>query len=176
MGAACNFDGVNDYVTGSAVSLTTAVTAAAWINPTTFTDGTAQQVFETSSDSVTIRIATSSTDRVSGFILNASSVYVEAFSTTALAAGVWSHVALTYDGSVVRMYVNGTEVSTSGVAQTGNVKSSATMQIGIHANLTSNPFGGAIDEFRVYTRALTSADITELANSTQDIHRVLVVQ
>ena len=41
------------------------------------------------------------------------------FSTSTLPANTWSHIALTYDGSNERFYLNGNQVSI--VAQTGSI-------------------------------------------------------
>jgi hypothetical protein len=71
--------------------------------------------------------------------------------------GVWSHVALTYDGATLRLFVNGTQVASR--ATTGTIER------------TENPlwfggnqpygeyFDGLIDEARVYDRALAQAEI-----------------
>ena len=65
----------------------------------------------------------------------------------------WTHVALTYDGAKLRLYVNGTQVATT--AASGAVQSSSS-PLWIGGN---QPYGeyfqGLIDEVRVYNRALT---------------------
>jgi hypothetical protein len=71
--------------------------------------------------------------------------------------GEWSHVALAYEGSSLRLFVNGTEVSSRATA--GTVPAS-TSPLWIGGN---RPFGehfaGDIDEVRVYDRALGGAAI-----------------
>src|SRR5262249_49779524 len=69
----------------------------------------------------------------------------------------WSHLAETYDGSMLRLYVNGTQVAA--VARTGSIASSGNpLQIG-GDNLYGQNFQGIIDEVRVYNVALTPTQI-----------------
>ncbi|HKA82324.1 MAG TPA: LamG domain-containing protein [Acidimicrobiales bacterium] len=71
--------------------------------------------------------------------------------------GSWSYVAVTYDGSILRMFVNGDQVASQ--PTTGAVKRSGN-PLWLGGN---HPYGeyfdGLIDEARVYDRALTEAEI-----------------
>jgi hypothetical protein len=74
-----------------------------------------------------------------------------------LAANTWSHLAATYDGVTVRLYVNGVQAGSK--AQTGAISTSANpLQIGGDA-LYGQYFSGRIDEVRVYRVALSQAEI-----------------
>ena len=69
----------------------------------------------------------------------------------------WSHLAATYDGTTMRIFVNGTQAATP--AATGTLpKSTGEVWIGGN-NVWSEWFAGLIDKVRVYNRALTAADI-----------------
>ena len=72
----------------------------------------------------------------------------------------WTHLATTYDGSRIRLYVNGRLVATT--AQQGPlVTGSGDLTIG---NNGGDWFDGLIDEVRVYDRALSASEIlTDLA-------------
>jgi hypothetical protein len=74
----------------------------------------------------------------------------------------WSHLALTYDGSALRLYVNGVQVSS--LAQPGSIAvSSNPLQIG-GDSIFGQFFAGTIDEVRVYNTALNQAQIqTDMA-------------
>ena len=79
------------------------------------------------------------------------------YSPTSLPVGTWSHLALTYDGSTLRLYVNGTQVATA--AATGAISPSASpLSIGGTATY-GEWFNGRIDEVRVYRVALSQAEI-----------------
>jgi PKD repeat protein len=78
--------------------------------------------------------------------------------TSALPLNVWSHLAATYDGSTIRLYVNGQQVATR--AQTGLVvPSSGLLMIGGNSNVAGKNFAGVIDELRIYNRALAASEI-----------------
>src|SRR5262245_41937826 len=83
--------------------------------------------------------------------------YADAFGPAALPASSWSYLAETYDGSTLRLYVNGTEVAST--AHTGTIANSANpLQIG-GDSIYGQFFDGLIDEVRVYNVALTAAQI-----------------
>ena len=66
----------------------------------------------------------------------------------------WAHVAATYDGATLRLYVDGTLVAS--VAATGAIATSTgALRIGGNT-LWGEYFQGLIDEVRVYNRALTA--------------------
>jgi PKD repeat protein len=80
--------------------------------------------------------------------------------------GQWHAVAGTYDGSTVRLYVDGVEVGSGTPAVTtiayGRQEDSFT--IGSYPSCPNNVYDyqGDVDEVRVYNRALTSAEIGAL--------------
>jgi hypothetical protein len=82
--------------------------------------------------------------------------------------GAWHHIAGTYDGSVVRLFVDGTEVGTgtAAVAAINYATPSGNLAIGaLHPTVPlSYNFNGDIDEVRVWNRVLTQAEIQARAN------------
>jgi hypothetical protein len=80
-----------------------------------------------------------------------------------LATGVWYHIALTLSGNTATIYVNGVPAaSTTGLtihpAALGN-----TTQNYIGKSQFGDPaFQGAIDDFRIYSRALSAAEVLRL--------------
>src|SRR5207247_6816835 len=90
-------------------------------------------------------------------------VYGEVYGTTALTANTWSHLAATYDGATIRLYVNGVQVASR--AQTGAIATSTNpLQIG-GDSLYGQYFAGRIDEVRLYNRALSAAQIQSDMNT-----------
>src|SRR5262245_32466796 len=75
----------------------------------------------------------------------------------ALPVNTWSHLAATYDGATLRLYVDGVEVARR--AQTGKIKSSSReLTIGGDAHF-GQYWTGRIDEVRIYDRALSASEI-----------------
>ncbi|HWL32781.1 MAG TPA: LamG domain-containing protein, partial [Gaiellaceae bacterium] len=82
-----------------------------------------------------------------------------AVGSASLPLNAWSHLATTYDGSVVRLYVNGAQAgslpfSGSMAASTGPLRIGGN---GVWAEW----FAGLIDEVRIYNRALTASEIQQ---------------
>jgi hypothetical protein len=80
--------------------------------------------------------------------------------------GVWTHLAGVYDGAVARLYVNGQEAVSK--ALTGSFAADTTPVIlGGNGNDASGVptelFPGRIDELMLYARALSAAEISQLA-------------
>ena len=69
----------------------------------------------------------------------------------------WSHVALTYDGATLRLYVNGTQVSSR--ATTGAILKTTDPCGSVATSPYGEYFQGLIDEVRVYDRALSPAEV-----------------
>jgi hypothetical protein len=73
-------------------------------------------------------------------------------------ANTWIHVAGTYDGNEVRLYIDG--ILKDSASQTGNIEDAGdALTIGNDATGTSQAINGSIDEVRVYKRALTAEEI-----------------
>jgi hypothetical protein len=155
-GGALNFDGVNDLVTIPDANILdlAAVTLEAWVYPTSFDanydvvilkepNGQYGLYSNSPSNLPMMSIYTSSPQ-----VLNGASQ---------LPANTWSHLAQTYDGSNMRLYVNGVQVATR--AQTGSISASAeALRMG-GAGSGSYSFAGRIDDVRIYNRSLSQADI-----------------
>ena len=77
--------------------------------------------------------------------------------TSALPLNGWSHLAATYDGAALRLFVNGSQAAT--VSGGGPIVQSANV-LSIGGNsVWGEFFQGTIDEVRIYNRALTASEI-----------------
>jgi hypothetical protein len=78
----------------------------------------------------------------------------------------WHHVAVTYDGQVVRLYIDGVQVRNKFIPGTGpDTTGVEPMRIGAENLLAETAsrktFNGLIDEVRIWNRALTEVEIRE---------------
>ena len=159
-GSALSFDGVNDLVTvpdSASLDVTSAMTMMAWVNPSTFGGADWRTVLLKEQPNTLAYALYSNADngRPAGFVRITTDREVR--GTAALPLNTWSHLAATYGGGTLRLYVNGVQVATR--AQTGNVATSAApLRFGGN-NVWGEWFAGRIDEVRVYDRALTAAQI-----------------
>ncbi len=85
------------------------------------------------------------------------------YSQTIAERGVWHHVAATYDGTNIALYING-EVEDSGVAPFPLDYDTTPLFIGTTGTWQPylNMFGGMIDEVSIYSRALSSNEIAAI--------------
>ena len=156
IGGALAFDGVNDWVTvadANSLDLTGAMTLEAWVFPTSLPNNLWPTVLlkERTGDLSYALYANTDTNRPSGEAWIGADRSVR--GTAKLATGVWSHLAVTYDGANLRFYVNGTLASTQ--ARTGSIATgTGPLRIGGNASWAGEFLTGRIDEVRVYNRAL----------------------
>ena len=158
-GNSLNFDGTSNLVrvNGSvSLNLSSAMTLEAWVKPTAPQDGwrtilqreTVAYFLHTSHDTGTLRPAT-------GAIFNGGQTWFPAPNT--IPVNNWTHLASTYDGATLRLYVNGNPVASRTV--TGSVETNSN-PLWIGGN---KPYGeffqGQIDEVRIYNRALSGTEI-----------------
>ena len=94
--------------------------------------------------------------RADGYV-RVSNSDVGVAAPAALVANQWSHLALTYDGVRMRLYVNGAQVTER--LLTGTITASTgVLRLGGNS-VWSEFFQGQLDELRVYNRALGAAEI-----------------
>ena len=87
-----------------------------------------------------------------------------ATGTGQFATGEWFHLAATYDGSQMRIYKNGVEVGSLPVSGTVSTNAAVAAALGNQpAGVEGRPLQGALDDVRLYTRALTEAELIALA-------------
>jgi hypothetical protein len=157
-GGALSFDGVNDLVSipdAADLDMTTGLTIEAWVDPSALTGWRTVVLKEATAAMAYGLYANNDTNRPSGHVSTPSEV--DTRGTAQLGLNTWTHLAVTYDGSALRLYVNGTQVSSRAV--TGAIPAS-TQSLRIGGNtIWGEYFAGLIDEVRIYNRALSSTEI-----------------
>jgi hypothetical protein len=158
-GKALSFNGSSSLVTipdSNFIDLTTGMTLEAWLNPSALSGWRAAMLKEASGGLAYSLYAHDNAPRPAATI-NTGGIDRSTPGTAALALNTWTHLAATYDGATLRLYVNGAQVSS--LAVTGNlITSTGALRIGGNT-IWGEYFSGLIDEVRVYNRALTPAEI-----------------
>lgn len=168
-GAAVNMDGADDYVSLSRLDVTgSAITLSTWVKNSSFASGIDQRFISKANDATEDRTfwmlgQTNNGQNRLQFRLRAGGTTTTLIAATGtLPVGTWYHAAATYDGTIMRLYLNGTEVGT--VAKSGSIARGR--NVAVHLGRSpegSNYLRGAIDDVRVYNSALTASEIAALA-------------
>ncbi|HEY5866900.1 MAG TPA: LamG domain-containing protein [Candidatus Tectomicrobia bacterium] len=158
-GAALTFNGTTNWVTvndSSRLDLSTGMTLAAWVFPTSTTGVRDILLKEGANADIYNLYARNWRGRPEANVLVGGSNRT-AEGPAALSANVWTHVAGTYDGVTVRLFLNGVQVASTAIS--GPIAASTgPLRIGGNG-LWGEFFQGSIDEVRLYNRALTQAEI-----------------
>jgi hypothetical protein len=155
-GLALDLNGISDFaVVPNSNSLESAITLAAWVKP----EQNANQEAMTKTDGTNgYALALASGGKVVFTVNNTQLSFTANYPTD---GNTWFHIAGTYDGTNMKIYINGLEQGT--LAKTGLiVKNDLDMGIGATA-AGVNKFKGAIDDARIYSSALSATQINALA-------------
>jgi hypothetical protein len=95
------------------------------------------------------------------FVINTGSDDVS--STSSISTGTWYHAVVTYDGSNIRLYLNGSLETT--YAFSADVTDGAgLLEIGGSTNIGGGFWDGLIDELGIWKRALSGTEVGDLYN------------
>ena len=166
-GAACAFDGVDDFVNVSNEAnfdfeRTDPFSIELWIY-LNGSLGSDKVIIEKWAQPVGWSLEKVSDDTLSILLGNTISNSIDVRSTTALTKGRWYHIAMTYNGSSTaagtELYINGTKevkiISTDTL--TATILNNREVYIGSRAG--SFGINGTIDEVRIYKRSLSADEI-----------------
>jgi hypothetical protein len=74
---------------------------------------------------------------------------------------MWTHVAATFDGANLSLYINGAASGSQGASASTIPVGPRSLRIGADSSGGSN-FNGQIDEPRVWNRALSASEISSI--------------
>jgi hypothetical protein len=155
---ALSFNGSSSMVTvadSATLDLTTGMTLEAWLRPSVVGNWQTAIVKEQPGNLVYGMYSSTNLNRPEAEVNIGGTKVVN--GTTTLPSGAWSHLAATYDGANIRLYLNGAQVAQ--VAQTGTIgTSTGALRIGGNS-IWGERFNGLIDEVRVYNRALSAGEV-----------------
>lgn len=161
------YDFSSNYIlaTNSASLNSDYITLEAWIKADSWATNIWENViiskdgWATGSEGYTLRAGANGS---LSFNIGSAGNWVEVVSTPLMATGQWYHVAGTYDGLNLRIYINGEEVNST--AHTGVIaQGTYDLNIGRIAYTVGGNryFDGALDEVRVWSAALTQTSIQD---------------
>jgi Listeria/Bacterioides repeat len=156
-----SFDGSDDYVQGSSINPST-FTVSAWFNSSDLTDS--HTIISLQSD---INF-TGFSFRTNGPQLEAcisnSGVWITPVMQAALTANTWYHIAATFYGGTLTLYLNGSQVAT--LSSISYIPGTEPLRIGRNSDNTGLfgkcYFKGMIDEVAIWNRNLSSSEIADM--------------
>jgi hypothetical protein len=169
-GEALDFDGANDYVNlgngiNSVIDPINKFTAEAWVLPSSTVSPTFDAIvgnYNTSTGGMQFLLRQSGNKYE--FFVDAGSGFVGVGSAAAtVSLSVWQHVAGTWDGSMLKLYLNGVLSATNTAIGTSFITHPNPVWIG-GQSLNSEYFQGGLDEVRLWTRALCQGEIQNNMN------------
>ena len=156
VGQAFRLDGATGYVEvpdSPSLDLSGQITLVAWIDPSALGGRVVDKITAGGSDGYLL-------DTYGGkvrFIIDGQSLS----GATSLSTGAWTLIAGVYDGTQMRVYVNG---SLDGTLNTSVVIPTNTLTLRIGADSTGGSlFTGLIDEAELFGRALSQTEIQAIA-------------
>ncbi|HUA66530.1 MAG TPA: LamG-like jellyroll fold domain-containing protein [Alphaproteobacteria bacterium] len=166
-GGALEFNGSNDWVLindAPSLHLTNAMTLEAWVYPYTLPSSPCEpaatcywmDVVHKDSDRYYIEASSDvgQAPEVGGIFADGKHIVI---APSPLATNSWTHLAVTYDGAMLALYVNGMLATNTPVT---SLITTSTNPLFIGGDETMGQyFHGRIDEVRVYNRALSGAEI-----------------
>jgi large repetitive protein len=164
-GLAIDLDGTSDYALvtdDSSLDITEAITLAAWVKPEKVgTQYIIKKAIISNTDGYELSLSSNGKAFVR-FNQSAVSAYrVDSTDPYPVSGLKWVHLAATYDGATIRIYVDGVQ-NNSAPADFTIANNSLPLAVGAESN-GATKFQGAMDEVRVYNRALSAAEIRCLA-------------
>ena len=162
-GSCLRFDGTDDYIgitNAPSLDLQAPFTVEAWVYltaiPSTYNSIIYAAGSRTSSPWVEIELSLTSSRQV-WWCTNTGSV--QCFNSGSVPLNTWTHIAGTWDGTIMRSYVNGHQVGTKSLSGTVTEINNDAL-IGKGADQTEPQyFNGIIDELKVFNKALSASEV-----------------
>jgi endo-beta-N-acetylglucosaminidase D len=164
-----SFDGVGKYLEAGTINLSgAAFSLECWVKPNSFK--TASPFISSlvgmedgGSNTALLRLGDAgiAANQVQ-FVAQLGNATQKVTSIARLSVGTWTHLAATYDGSAMRLYINGVLDNT--FAASGNVVANAPFSLARNY-ASSRCLDGRLDEVRAWTRALTATEIAANAHA-----------
>lgn len=105
-------------------------------------------------------------ERRPGFTVQTPSEYLLLTPQRITQAGKWHFIAGTYDGTAMRLFVDGVQAAER--PATGDITpTSSDLVIGQNSEIVADIYKGIIDDIRIYNRALSPAEVLELFQETE---------
>jgi hypothetical protein len=163
-GKALSFDGVNDYIdAGNSSSLnfgTGDFSVELWIKTSQTEQDIIGKLGAIGDGWVIYSLTTGEVD----FSVFGSNNSPDVFGITKINDSIWHHVVGVRNGNNAILYVDGTFENSLNIGTIGSTNTTSPLIMGINEGANNIYFNGTIDEVRVYSRSLSTEEISDLYN------------
>jgi hypothetical protein len=178
-GQVASFDGINDYVNCSndvSLNITGKITLAAWVKTNDCGDSNFNPYIAKGDHAYILQHRAVNDLEIA--IYSAGAWYFANTPVDRSFNGVWHHLAGTYNGSQLKLYIDGelkdtTDYVGSIAIETANVNLGRSSESGGSPPFASRLYNGALDDVRIYSRALSQEQVAWLAGKRADFKQPL---
>ncbi len=176
-GMALSFDGIDNYVdcgTDSTLDITDGLTVGAWIkqisrnNWRTILSKGQSPVFSVHNYILSIELNGSIRLKGTFGALDSGSGFLE--------LNTWHYVVGVADGTNLKIYVDGKQIALGGQSSLPTATPDKKCLIGAYSLTDSDKFHGLIDDVRIYSQALSAAQIQKLYAEGLERHKNLAIK
>lgn len=162
-----SFDGTNDTVSignSSSLNPTSAITISAWVKPAAINQANSPELVAKGGDAHSYRLRMNSTGGIVGSRFYGTTNN-DTYTTSSLSTTAFSLITVTYDGSYNSVYKDG--VLEAREANSGSISTvTSSLYLGSMGG-AGEYFSGLLDDVRVYSRALSEVEVSNLYKGGQ---------
>ena len=166
-----DFDGTDDRIVAGVLNLSgTQLTIETWVKADQFqagfpfisSIGGIEEPVGGSTDAALLRFGDASIPSSEPqFVLQFGAGTQKVSAGAQVPLNTWTHIAATYDGSQMRIYING--ALSNSISQSGSFTANGTFMLA--SSYTGRFMNGHLDDFRIWTVARTAAEISSGMNT-----------
>ncbi len=165
LGGALEFDGSDDYVdcgNNAIFDITEQITLSVWVK--TNDAGNGQQNMWLGKGDHNYAIKHEQGNNIQFFVYSSGDWHSANYAIDSSFNGVWHHVAGTFDGSELLVYLDGELVVT--LLYTGSIETRThNVSMGENSEASGRFYDGLLDDARIYNRALSGAEAAWLGGA-----------
>jgi hypothetical protein len=159
------FDGVNDYITFPSQVNPSYISVSVWVKTQEVQTAPLRHILGQGDTGYYGYWLGLKPDRIT-FSIGVGTGFIQLAGYKTPSIGQWNNICGTYDGTSVRLFLNGEELASYNLSGTINYGSITQFTIGNLYDLKPNRyFKGAMKDVRIFNRALTNSEVLDLYNN-----------
>jgi hypothetical protein len=159
------FNGTNQYITfGDNLDLIGSdISGSIWVNLNSY-DATFSPLIDKLATAGNYRFLVTPSGTVSFGIRGSDNTYTAQTTPNSISIGVWHNLAFTFEGTAIKIYINGTLAVSGTLTATTRSNTSTDLKIGYSFN-NARYLNGSVSQAQIYSRALTADEVSQNFNA-----------